>query len=220
VCAIGVEPNPKHTPRLNDLQASLRAAGAPVLWLHETAADIADGFTTINLHSGGGMGVNDVGMKVKPVGSKVSMFFERRGHEAIVATIDMSRLIWFVHNELKRNGDASSDEPESIGRGGMGGVRTKPKPKIVMKLDIEGAEYRVVPHLLDHDALCALDLVFLEWHETDTRAKEQNMLVARINRSLKKPECDTVISPIDDETFLYDGMEFPTDESVCDKSLE
>lgn len=36
------------------------------------------------------------------------------------------------------------------------------KPRIVMKLDIEGAEYRVVPHLLQQDAMCALDPIFLE----------------------------------------------------------
>lgn len=192
VCAIGVEPNPKHTSRLNDLQASLRAAGAPVLWLHQTAADIADGFTTLNVNAGGGMDINDVGMTVKAVaGGTFSR--PKEGNEVVVATIDLSRLIWTVRGELKGN----------IADG---------EAKVVMKLDIEGAEYRVVPHLLNRDALCAVDLVFLEWHETDIRAEERKSLVTRIAGALER--CDTVVSPIDDETFLHDGKDFPT-ASVC-----
>ena len=38
VCAIGIEPNPKHTQRLNELEAHLQAAGAPVLVLRGAAA--------------------------------------------------------------------------------------------------------------------------------------------------------------------------------------
>lgn len=212
ICAIGVEPNPRHTPRLSHLQAVLRAAGAPVLWLHETAADVADGFTTLNLNAGGGMDVNDVGMKVKPLSAKNSLPVkikkrEKNEKEAGVATIDLSKLILTVREELRVKATGLS------GGAAVDGFIDVVKPnKVVMKLDIEGAEYRVVQHLLDQDALCALDLVFLEWHEIDKRKEEQQRLLARINRELEK--CDTVISPIDDETFMFDGKDFPT-AGVC-----
>jgi hypothetical protein len=42
VCAIGVEANPKHTHRLNELESRLQAAGAPALVLRGAAA-IYDG---------------------------------------------------------------------------------------------------------------------------------------------------------------------------------
>jgi hypothetical protein len=37
---------------------------------------------------------------------------------------------------------------------------------IVMKIDTEGAEYVLLPHLLSRGVLCAANLIFLEWHPT------------------------------------------------------
>ena len=46
VCAIGVEPNPRHRPRLSQLQTRLTAAGAGVT-VFEAAAGSADGVLTL-----------------------------------------------------------------------------------------------------------------------------------------------------------------------------
>ena len=43
VCAIAVEPNPRHTARHKELQAVLQAAGAGALWLSRTAASTSNG---------------------------------------------------------------------------------------------------------------------------------------------------------------------------------
>ena len=43
VCAIGIEANPRHSDRLNELQRRYRAAGIPLLILHPVAASDADG---------------------------------------------------------------------------------------------------------------------------------------------------------------------------------
>jgi len=43
VCAIAVEPNPRHTARHKELQAVLQAAGAGALWLSRTAASVSNG---------------------------------------------------------------------------------------------------------------------------------------------------------------------------------
>jgi len=182
-----------------------------VLWLHETAADVADGLSSLNLNAGGGMDVKDVGMKVKAVVSGTSSLLVGTG-EVVVDTIDLSSLILTVREELEsKKGEllVRTGEAPSIGKSAGG------KPQVVMKLDIEGAEYRVVPHLLDHGALCALDLIFLEWHETDTRWDEHKKLVSQITGTLQK--CDTVVSSVDDESFLFDGKDFPT-ANLCQES--
>ena len=49
VCAIGVEPNPRHSPRHAQVQAALRTAGFGALWLSATAADVVDGTTIMKL---------------------------------------------------------------------------------------------------------------------------------------------------------------------------
>lgn len=40
----------------------------------------------------------------------------------------------------------------------------KYKGKLVLKLDCEGAEYELLPHLIAHDADLLLDCVLVEWH--------------------------------------------------------
>ena len=42
--------------------------------------------------------------------------------------------------------------------------RIAKKPSIVMKMDIEGAEYRAIPELIETGMICNVDLIFVEWH--------------------------------------------------------
>ena len=37
--------------------------------------------------------------------------------------------------------------------------------KLLMKLDVEGTEYTLLPHLALKKHLCSIDLLFIEWHE-------------------------------------------------------
>ena len=208
VCAIGIEPNPKHTTRLVQLENELRTVGAPVLWLNETAAGVSNGFATLDLSAGGGMGVNDVGMSVTSLaGSPVSTsrllarhLEDNTMHDIFV--IDLAELIQYVQTLLETNLKMSASHK---GNG---------KPTIVMKLDVEGGEYELLPHLLSHKALCPLNLIFLEWHNTHTRAREQKDLLKLLQDNTSVKGCRPVVSSIDDETFLYDGQPFPA-SNVC-----
>lgn len=40
----------------------------------------------------------------------------------------------------------------------------QPDDYVFMKMDIEGAEYDVIPHLIDTGALCLIDELAIEWH--------------------------------------------------------
>jgi len=42
--------------------------------------------------------------------------------------------------------------------------RSTPDTKIVVKMDVEGAEYDLLPHLLKHDVMSRIDLVLCEFH--------------------------------------------------------
>ena len=112
-----------------------------------------------------------------------------------VKTIDLARLLLFIRRMLGH---------------------TRPqRAKIVMKLDTEGAEYRLLPHLIERGAACTVDLMFLEWHQT---TKAAHAAVKRsATEALSAPACKLVVSSIDDETFMYDGVPLPN-RSVCERS--
>jgi hypothetical protein len=200
VCAIGVEPNPRLSARHAKAQAALRQAGVGALWLSETAADVFDGHTIINLRRVEGQAdVNDVGLMTGV--ALTHQQYKRDMHEASrtngtavrIAAIDLARLVLFVHSELLRAAD---------GR----------KSRIVMKIDTEGGEYKLLPHLIRFDAACVADLIFLEWHPNPPpRGSAVQSEVQRLTEdAFRTSWCHTVVSPIDDETFFADGKPLPS----------
>ena len=44
-------------------------------------------------------------------------------------------------------------------------VRTLPKARIVLKVDVEGAEYVLLPHLISHGLMDRFSHLLVEWHE-------------------------------------------------------
>ena len=189
VCAIGVEPNPRHEARHQQLQAALQAAGVGGLWLSRTAVDVADGSMTIDMAQERDQDVNDVGMRVD-----ASQRVHRARQGVTVRTIDLADLVLFVRNELRAPppGTAAS--------------------RVVMKIDTEGAEYRLLPHLISRGAACAVDLVFLEWHPSSPPTPTQVRVRTQTQRALARCS-QTIVSDIDDETFLQDGKPLPASDS-------
>ena len=208
VCAIGVEPNPRHRNRLWQLQTRLSAAGAGVLIL-EAAAGNADGALT--LHYGARKSsFEDAGASTLGIGR-----YRGRG-EAVVRMMRLARLVRIVRAQL----DATEAMPRQ---------RTR---KILMKLDIEGAEWSVLTDLMESGALCAIDRVFVEYHDADFDriAREATSLrraalgtMRDAVRSLRTSvaaalradhSCVTHVVNLDDETFVSDPAPWPVG-SVC-----
>ena len=150
VCSIGIEPNPIHAPRLSHLATTYQEAGAGVLILAAAASD-ADGVTRLSafnrtdwwIRQHGGVNLQ---IAARSAEDGPTMFAE---HDEMVTvrTVDLSRIIHAVDRQLVRR---------------HGGNRTA--GRIVMKMDIEGAEHRVLPKIVRADALCRLDRVYIEWH--------------------------------------------------------
>ena len=108
----------------------------------------------------------------------------------------------------------------------------------MMKLDIEGDEWSLVPTLMASGALCTLGHVYIEYHGADfdrmahgnvrgvaragfqvmggaledVRRKLNATLVA--DGRLHKAKCGTVLVSLDDETYLHDRRPWPSG-SVC-----
>ena len=137
VCSIGLEPNPKHASHLADVQRKYRSAGAPVLILF-AAASTSGGNLTFDTNPRDDLAAN-IAHYGKPV------------QGVTVAQLDLATVVRLVHTRLRESGSS------------LPGVR----PRVVMKLDIEGHEVAVWPHLRATGAFCLVDVVFIEWHDAE-----------------------------------------------------
>jgi len=102
---------------------------------------------------------------------------------------------------------------------------------LMMKMDVEGAEDLLIPHLINsrraavpgQSLICAIDEIYIEWHHENTALKlpkEARESIARLNEQVKllfeaqhgaKPSflrrCNTKVFAMDDETFGLDGAD-------------
>lgn len=80
--------------------------------------------------------------------------------------------------------------------------------KIVMKLDVEGAERDLVPRLIMSGALCHLDIVFMEEHMGHFTESQKNIFLqgkALFPDFARVAGCKVQLSMLDDESFLHDA---------------
>jgi len=95
----------------------------------------------------------------------------------------------------------------------------------LMKMDIEGGEFVVLPKLLENHLLCTngLDKLTIEWHEYHL-AEDQRPAAAKTRLQVESPaKCggqpSTIVSDFDDESFLNDGMPLPSQRYTLYDSL-
>jgi len=152
VCSVVMEPNPHHADVLRGLKR--RYAPARILVLNGTAASNRDGTQPFFIlgshpmyHEWGSSLLDRAG------GSSAD-----RGHVDI-RTVDLAR---WTHREVLRRAPKPHSKRRSAAL----------PPAVVMKLDVEGEEYNVLPNMLAHGVLCQLDAVFLEYHDASTRHRD------------------------------------------------
>lgn len=125
-----------------------------------------------------------------------------------VPTIDLAELLTTVeaalsHTRARRNAGASSSR---LGR--RGGA-------IVMKLDVEHAEERILPNLLARGVACLPDHMFVEWHvESAAELAIKRSVDQRYKALWAAGTCGTRISEDDDEAFAWDTKPLPQ-TSMC-----
>eukprot|EP00037_Helgoeca_nana_P028753 m.340214 g.340214 ORF g.340214 m.340214 type:complete len:360 (+) comp27825_c1_seq5:204-1283(+) len=218
VCTFGFEPNPRHYSHNDELQQKLRAAGAPVV-IFNTAAHTSNTALTFNIPKGGPDAYEDWGASADPVAAW-------SGTETVkVHAIDLSAVIHLINHNLNH-------------AGGDGGRPLS--SKIVMKLDVEGSEESVLPHLLLGYSLCLVDRIFIEFHtrfwvpsqvvikskghevgqyHSGSRVKafldaENSALLHVLEKN--SSDCRLSISKEDDESYLHDGIPWEA-STVCSR---
>jgi Methyltransferase FkbM domain len=82
-------------------------------------------------------------------------------------------------------------------------------PRVVMKMDIEGAEYSVLPDLMTSGALCkSVDFLFGEFHYFHHSHPPLHQGIHNVLEASYK--CKTRIVDLDSEAYLLDGMPLPS----------
>lgn len=83
----------------------------------------------------------------------------------------------------------------------------------LMKMDIEGAEFAVLSHLLERGLLCegSLDKMTIEWHLRILKSEASRHAAEEIIKQVKStrkcgPKKDTDVLELDDESYRDDGV--------------
>jgi hypothetical protein len=98
-----------------------------------------------------------------------------------------------------RNADSSNGSvPNSAG-------------KFVMKMDIEGGEFIVLPGMVASGALCHLNVAFIEYHAIGGDVNKLKSQIADVVGSY--PRCTVNLLDMDDETY-YDAGDEPLPEPL------
>ena len=135
VCAIAVEANPVvHQHTLNPIEHMLVSAGVPALFIR-AAASTSFGTSTF---VGGGISGRVTGAQESFPGMR----------NWTVPAVDLAAIVLHAADNVKRTHRRSGPSQGSV----------------LLKLDCEGAEYSLLPHLEHSGALCAVDQLLVEWH--------------------------------------------------------
>mmetsp|Transcript_30493 Transcript_30493/g.50520 ORF Transcript_30493/g.50520 Transcript_30493/m.50520 type:complete len:263 (+) Transcript_30493:72-860(+) len=148
-CAVGIEPNPHQTQSLMSLQRRHEISGLRTTMLTEVAATDAESnaqtFFVDNLTSSGRRH-NEWGSTLFDYGA-----IQINGRASRVRVRGLDLASWIQHNVLER------DIPVS--------PPSQRKAAVIVKMDVEGAEFLLLPRLLVTGVLCSLNALFVEFHD-------------------------------------------------------
>ena len=194
VCTVGWEPNPAHAQWLTSLAGRYNELGWRTHMMLGTAASTDDGETSFYVDQ------TEQGKRHHEWSASVHKTALNQGSKAsaksvTVRTVDLAR---WLRRELPHR---KLPHPRSSQ------FSSTASPHVVMKLDIEGAEFALIPHLMDSGVICeAIDHLFGEFHtKTMFRSvpKFNENLEAEVQRQLNtlRPACKTVMTQIDEDPF-------------------
>ena len=143
-CVVTFEANPKWTPTLMALRDSLAprvaAAGGALEVFNDTAASVVDGFLNLYVDTSPTAGGSSI------VANKIVRY---GGQPVQVRSIDFPA--YFEHLTAPK-----AERPRNA--------------RVVLRLDVEGAEYDIFKALFVHDSLCLrVDVVVVEFHAAKFR---------------------------------------------------
>jgi FkbM family methyltransferase len=177
VCSVGFEPNPRLAPRLQAIEAAYNAHGWRTRMFTRTGVSDEDGWSVF--HSDNAIAQNEIGSFLE---AKAAITADTPGATRVVG------IPAFVRDEvLKRQVPDRVD----VGR----------PPRMVMKVDVEGWDGRVIAGLMRAGVLCKFDYIYVEHMLPETAAAYSVVL--------KELGCPTIIQILDDETYGEGGQPLP-----------
>ena len=226
-CAISFEPNPRHAARHKKLEAAYARRGWRYVPIHAGVGPKAGNMTFYtnmrrerkSLGAAGpealGIGFSSVDREQMRTGTDAKYNFDSAQQAITRPVVDLATWIQ-AHVEQRRLPPAAT--------GWL-------PPAVVVKMDVEGAEFAIVPRLLQERALCAVNFISFEWHTTHKFlplhfvASPQNITVRTASeagerkRALKaalsalsaESGCASHFehATVDDESYFDDGVPLP-----------
>lgn len=207
ICIFSFEPNPRHVQRQKELEEVYNKLGWRYHFIHAGVSDVDSEITFYHIGKG-----------VKVLERGFTMIKERCHRTCIPEKVKVFRLSDWINNEIH-----DRIIPDDI----MEYRDSVLAPRVVMKLDIEMAEWVVLPDLITSGVLCQNVIALLaEFHLYEHRRdypihflqnnwtlhtyKEAEVLkeemIGMINRNKL---CSAKIIEGDDESYELDGMPFP-----------
>lgn len=204
MCVVGFEPNPHHTAKLQELETAYNKKGWRVKIFTETAIALEDGtaefyFDTLAAPQNHEWGASMLAWQHDMAASKEAGAADTKG-KTKVRTIDLAKYV--LENVASRRlpGGASTDK----GRASDG---------VLLKVDVEGSEHELLPHLIITGALCQIGTVFYEnhwWGQVNIGSNGDNAFAAFFEgfaRDYDAESCPTTILDVDNEK--YGSSDFP-----------
>lgn len=145
-CAVGIEPNPNQEHHLRNIERRHIANGWRTLVLTRTAARdrtahsvpfYIDNQSRISRHH------HEWGSSL----FSYQTIQTKKGYVPQVRVRSIDLAYWLKNQVLQRT------------------LASQPKSAIILKMDVEGAEFELLPRLLSTGVLCAMDHVFVEFHD-------------------------------------------------------
>jgi FkbM family methyltransferase len=206
VCAFSFEPNPKHQPRLREMEEVYKILGWR--YYHFNAA-VSNRNATLSLLRRNNNSFDFAAVLVKD-SSRFKNISPATFNTVQVTVIDF---IEFIERHIINRRIHSPN-----GKG-----------KVIVKMDIEGEEYDLLPALISSGLLCgSVDVIMVEFHVRQAKrflgptyynATKEDIfaLMLSMKRAIEAPECGVHFQKLDDETFQFDSFAnnpLPTTSSI------
>ena len=202
MCVVGFEPNPHHKAKLRQLEAAYNAKGWRVKIFTETAIALQDGTAEFYFDTLASPDHHEWGASMLPWQPNMKQSKEAgtdgQSGKTTVRTIDLAKYV--LEHVASRQLPAGT----SMDRGTEG---------VLLKIDIEGSEHELIPHMIITGALCKIGAMFYEEHKWGHVSVANNKDTAftaffeGFARDYDSKSCPTTFLLVDNET--YGSSDFP-----------
>ena len=180
VCSFGFEPNQRWVERLKKLENKLNNNHYGTVIFTETAVGTKNGNVTFYIDEGkgkfGGKDHNNWGSSLYE--------WNKKGMRAEVS--GLLDIVSFIKYEvLQREGQTSAS-------------------KVFVKMDVEGAEYAILPAMIDRGVFCEVDAIVAEFHPyfVEGGVRKKYYLEYLDKEIQKRPGCKIKVLSLDDESYV------------------